>query len=380
MEEVLNRFLEITADPYNSIAQYKEKTGQKVIGCFPMWIPEEIIHAAKALPVVMWRSNEPVTLGHVHLPPYNCAISRSIVDDALKGKLDFMDGMIFFRECLISEEVPFILEKNIKLSYIDFLYFPPLYLDDVGRDFMLGELEIFKKGIEKLTGKDISDAALLESIEIYNENRSLLRELYEVRKKTPGILKGRDILNIVWSGMLMPKEEHNSLLRDLLEEIRNSKVTQQVDERRKVILTGCLCQTPQVEILDLIENLGMTIIDDDLFTGSRYFISDLEVNGNPLKSMVDRYFKRPPICPTKADFETHLGDYLADMAKKVEADGVIYFLTKMCPPQLTYYPDVKRRLAKRGVPEILIEIEHELISLEGTRTRLEAFKETIGGV
>ena len=276
MEEVLKRFLEVTADPYSRIAQYKEKTGQKVIGCFPMWIPEEIIHAAKALPVVMWRSNEPVTLGHVHLPPYNCAISRSIVDDALKRKLDFMDGMIFFRECLISEEVPFIMEKNIKLSYIDFLYFPPLYLDDVGRDFMLGELEIFKKGVEKLTGKEISDTALLESIGIYNENRSLLRELYEVRRKTPGILKGRDILNVVWSGMLMPKEEHNKLLELLLPELESREPV--LKGKVRLFLSGSLCQAPKIDYLNLIEEEGGMIVDDDIFTGYRYFATDVKTS------------------------------------------------------------------------------------------------------
>jgi len=95
MEKVLTEIAEVTADPYGYVAGLKERKKKKVIGCFPMHIPEEIIHAADIIPVVIWRGNEPVTWGHAHVPPYDCGITRSFVDDAVRGKLDFMDGMVF---------------------------------------------------------------------------------------------------------------------------------------------------------------------------------------------------------------------------------------------------------------------------------------------
>jgi len=73
MKEILERLFMVSADPYKSVEGWKRKTGKKVIGVFPMWIPEEIIHAADILPAVIWRGNEPVTEGHAHLPPFNCA-------------------------------------------------------------------------------------------------------------------------------------------------------------------------------------------------------------------------------------------------------------------------------------------------------------------
>ena len=126
MEKMVGRFYEVTADPYKSVAEYKERTGKKVVGIFPMWIPEEIVHASGMLPVVMWRSDEAVTWGHAHVPVYNCPMTRSVVDDAVKGKLEFMDGMVFLRECLQSIEVPYIIERNTPPAFEEFLYIPSI--------------------------------------------------------------------------------------------------------------------------------------------------------------------------------------------------------------------------------------------------------------
>ena len=51
-EEIMAKFTEWTASPGEGLTRWKEKNKKKIIGCFPMDIPEEIIHAAGMLPVV----------------------------------------------------------------------------------------------------------------------------------------------------------------------------------------------------------------------------------------------------------------------------------------------------------------------------------------
>jgi len=68
MEKVLSKIGEVTSDPYAYVAGLKERKNKKIIGCFPMHVPEEIVHAADLIPVVIWRGNEPVTWGHAHVP------------------------------------------------------------------------------------------------------------------------------------------------------------------------------------------------------------------------------------------------------------------------------------------------------------------------
>ncbi len=379
MEQVLSRLSSVTTDPYRSVADYKERTGKKVIGIFPMWIPEEIIHAAGILPVVMWRSNEAVTWGHAHVPAYNCPMNRSVIDDAVKGKLKFMDGMVFLRECLQSQEVAFVIEKNACPSYEEYLYLPPIHPGSkVSREWARQELEKLRKGLENFIGEKITAKKLNESIRVYNRNRSLLRKLYETRRKKPGIIKAADVLRVVWASMLIPKEEHSKLLRRLLSDLEKKEY--EPAGKQGVFLSGCLCIHPQFEILDMLEDLGMLVVDDDIYVGYRYFANDAKITDDPIGSLAERHFIKSPVDPARGEVELHWGDELIEKARKAKADGVITLMTKYCPPHLCYYPDVKIKLLEAGIPEVLLEVEHETISLQGIKTRLQSFAETIGGV
>ena len=380
MKNPLAVITEITSDPYVYVAQLKESKGKKIIGCFPMHIPEEIVHAAGLIPVVMWRSNEPVTWGHAHVPPYDCGIVRSFIDDAVKQKLRFMDGMVFsVRQCLLVKECPLIIERNAKPEYMKILYLPPIYPGSATRDFLLGDLASFKESLEEFTGCRITDDSLRDSIDIYNKNRSLLERIYQIRRERPEILRASEVMRIVWSAMLMPKEDHNELLTQLIGELEGKSVETKRGKAR-VIPVGCLCMTPQFDILDMIEDLGMIIPDDDLYVGSRYFANKVKPDGNPMEALADRYLTKTPLYPDMGVWDVHWGDEVIEKVKDSNASGVISFIVRYCPPHICYYPDFKSRLTEKEVPEMMIEIEHEITSFQALKTRLQAFAETIGGV
>jgi len=376
----LKKIADITSDPYAYVAGIKKDSGKKIIGCFPMFVPEEIVHAAGMMPVVIWRGNELVTWGHSHVPPYDCGITRSFVDDAVKGRLKFMDGMVFhIRQCLQAGEFPLIMERNVKPDYLKILNFPPIYSGAATAEFTMLEMESFKSSLEKFAGKKINDDDLENSIKVYNKNRDLLEKIYQIRRKKPEILKARQVMQIVWSSMLMPKEDNNDLLEELIAGMEKAEVKSR-PESLKVIPVGCLCQTMQFDILDMIEDLGMIIPDDDLFVGSRYFANKVRLNGSPLESLVGRYFEKTPLCPTKGIWDIHWGDEAIKIMKANNAKGIISVLVKYCPPHSCYYPDFKSKMESEGVPEIMIQIEHEIISLESVKTRLQSFAEILEGV
>ena len=380
MEKILGKIAEVTSDPYAYVADVREKKQKKIIGCFPMHVPEEIVHAADMVPVVIWRGNEFVTWGHSHVPPYDCGITRSFVDDAVRGRLSFMDGMVFHvRQCLQVGEFPLIMERNVKPAYQKVLYMPPIFEGDSLKDYLIEDLESFKSSLETFSGDKISDDKLSKSIEVYNKNRELLERVYQLRRERPEILKAKEIMQIVWSSMLMPKEDHNELLEELIKEMEVATVEPQKDKIR-VFPVGCLCQTMQLDILDLIEDLGMIIPDDDLYVGSRYFANPVSQNRNPLEALADRYLTKSPLCPTKGVWDLDWGEEVIERMEKCGAKGVISILVKFCPPHTCYYPDFKSKMEENNVHEIMIQVEHEIISLEGIKTRLQSFVEIIGGV
>ena len=377
MEDIMRKFENVSTDPYKSVAEAKERLRKKVIGCFPMHIPEEIIHAAGLLPVVMWESNEVITEGLSHILPFNCAIVRSVVDDAVKRKLAFLDGLIFYDTCMQVRGLPYTFERNMNLPYLEVIHLPPMLTNPVSKDFLVENLMVLKTSLEKLIGQEIKPEALKQSITTYNKNRKLLRRLYDLRRKKPGILRASEIASIVSSSMKMLKEEHNRLLEELLPLLEQKQVAK--DSMTKIVLSGSNCMAPRKDVLDMVEDQRMVVVDDDFFVGPRYFANDAPEDLPPLEALAERYLKRTPPCPTKTDWETDWTDYIIDMVRRNKAQGVLTFRVKYCPPHAVYYPHIKRKLNEARVPELMFELEHEVYSFEPMKTRLQAFAETIGG-
>jgi len=95
---------------------------------------------------------------------------------------------------------------------------------------------------------------------------------------------------------------------------------------------------------------------------------------------VDRYLTKSPLCPTKGVWDIHWGDEAIKKMKDNNARGIISILVKYCPPHACYYPDFRSKMEKEGVHETMIQMEHEIMTLEGIKTRLQSFAEMIGGV
>ena len=124
----------------------------------------------------------------------------------------------------------------------------------------------------------------------------------------------------------------------------------------------------------------MIIPDDDLYVGSRYFANKVHLNGNPMEAIADRYLTKSPLCPTKGVWDVDWGEEAIKKMKANNAKGIISIIVKYCPPHACYYPDFRSKMEEEGVPEIMIQMEHEVISMEGIKTRLQSFVEIIGGV
>ncbi|MDD5399090.1 MAG: 2-hydroxyacyl-CoA dehydratase family protein [Dehalococcoidia bacterium] len=375
MEEVLTKFRTIADKPYEMLAKRKEETGIKIVGCLPMYVPEEIIHAAGALPIVLQEGDEPITLGHSKIQSFFCGIVRSIVDLALKSKLNFLDAVVSPEIDLPIAGLANILKTNMRVP-VYAIYQPPFPQKSTTPELLLREIKKCKSELEGLIGQEITDERLGRSIEIYNKNRSLLRKLYELRKKKPGILKSVDVRAIVMASMLMLKEEHNQLLEDLLSKLK----TQNPSSKNKVnlVLSGSVCEAPPVDMLNMLEEEGAVIVNDDMYTGARYFCADVQAgNGSLLDAIVKRQLTWPIPCPTKIDEGLDWGNYLVDLARASEAKGVIHMVVKYCQPHEMYYPYLSKKLAKAGIPDLKLEFEHETISMGSTKTRIQAFMEMI---
>ena len=105
---------------------------------------------------------------------------------------------------------------------------------------------------------------------------------------------------------------------------------------------------------------------------------DVEANGDSIEALAKRYLVTSLPVPTRRDLPLRWEKYVAERAKASKAQGVVILVVKYCEPHLFYYPFMKETLAAAGIPHIMVETEHEVVSLEGLRTRLQAFMEMLG--
>ena len=382
MSEILEKFRSIAMAPYEYVKLWKEEHKRKVIGVAPMHLPEELVHATGALPVLLQENDEPVDEGYTYIHPYYCGFVRNIVDMAVKGLYDFFDGLVFSDMCVQTKAAQAILytsklHRGFPVQYVKLVQ-PPLSFehhwaaDDATAEFgnLRSELaEIFADG-------KIDDKSIRDSIFIYNKNRGLLRKLYEIRRGKPGLVSQKDMQNTVVASMVMPKEEHSKLLEMLISEL--SEMEPNPNGRVRLYLSGHLCHRVKPEILGFTEDLGGIVVDDDLYTGTRYYSTeDVEVNGDPIGALVKRYLSITVPCPTRYHEQSRWDEYILEKAKACQADGVVILQPKFCEHQMFSYPYQKNTLSAGGMPLILLETEHEAMSTETIRNRVQAFIETL---
>lgn len=378
-DDLLATLGRVAQDPLAWLREWKATPGRRAIGVFGLDVPEEMVHAAGLTPSVLLESTESITVGETHLQSFFCGFSRAMADVAMKGRLDFLDGLVMHDCCHAVRATHDVIRHNApNIPWTKCLWFPPALDKSRTRDYVIQELWQFQSALERLTGRPLRQGALQESIALYNRHRGLLRALYDRRRESPNILTAKQATDIVVSGMVMPKEEHIHLMEELLRQLPGREDTEATG-RVRLLLSGSLCEPLSRPILTILDDLGTTVADDDLYVGSRYFAIDVPLRDDPVEALADAYLARRPASPTRFTAEQRWGDTLVDMARRSQAQGIILFIVKFCEPHYWSYPGLRDALRGAGIPELLIETEHEDESIGHMRTRIEAFVEMLRG-
>ena len=377
MEHLLSQFAACAKRPMEYAAAWKQRTGRKIMGSFPMNFPGELAHAAGTLPLILQEADDPITVGHGLMYPFYCGFTRSLVDQAAKGDFGLLDVILFGDHCVQLLGAADAIRMQLPNTRVVFYQLISSMNDPWTHGRAVESLTGLKRELEEVVGHPVADEALRDSIRLFNRNRQLVRRLYELRKLGRSGLSSLQMQHIVKSSMIMDKADHNALLESLLAYIE-SHAARRPDGVR-LHLSGHFCQAPKLEILDLIESCGVTVVGDDLYHGFRYVSTDAPETGDPVDALAQWYMARNTKvpCPTRVQNNVDWDSYLINAVKEGRAEGVIVLMAKFCEPHMYYYPEVKEAFERHGVPHLLIETEHESMALEGLRTRVETFVEIV---
>ncbi|UCH31635.1 MAG: 2-hydroxyacyl-CoA dehydratase [Candidatus Bathyarchaeota archaeon] len=357
----------------HNMAEKWSSGGKPVVGWSCTYTPEEIIYAADALPVMVFGNPESAKLADAYIPTNTCSFLRSNFNSALKGNYNYLDGFVASSSCDNRDKIFDMWRYYLKLPYFHFINTPHSKTRKAHK-FFYEEILRFKTSLEETLGKRISASALKNAIQVYNENRSLLKRVYNLRRNDPPLISGAEALEIVLSSMIMEKKAHNKMLKKLLVEAPH-RIDPPKDAVR-VLISGSIMDN--IDPFKIVESVGGNIVADDLCTGSAYFWDMVGSDTNPIRAITRRYLNKIPsafMLEQKERFR-----HTIKMAKQFNVEAAIILVLKFCDAHMFDAPQLANELKEEGLPVLYLEWEHSLSGRAQLKTRIEAFMEMVGEV
>jgi len=360
-----------------ALIDWKEE-GKRVIGYFCQSFPKEIIYAAGILPVRILGDSKSIERGNDFWCRFACYLSRSSIDLGLKGELDLLDGTAFTYTC---DTMPYLTPRwqQIPSQKGKFWYYltRPLMSDtDGARELFKRELEDLKEEIEKHFQVSITDDSLRRAIDVYNETRTLLREVDSIKKM--GLINSVEAAKATFTSMLWPPEKSNEFLKSFIAEVKQKEKPIQ-ENRIKFFVSGAMLHN--TELFELIEEEGGVVIADDLCTGSRSIRGSISKEQEPLDALASYYLAEDEInwqCPsmlTENRLEERLR-YIEDAIENYGIHGVIFAIPIYCDMSSWDRVWLVHRLEEKGIRTLILDQEGYM-KTDAVRNRIAAFIETI---
>ena len=372
LDEVLYECRELIEDTdFPTVRRWRE-AGGTVVGHFQVYFPEEIAHAAGALPFKIRGAPIEPTQADSRFGSYLCSIVKTSLELALSGRVE-MELFVTHPICDAARNLAGVFGRNFSYP-CQILYLPQNANSGHAATYLRGEYDRLMRMVEEVTGTRVTEDALRHSISVFNRNRALIRTLYETKRRTPWLVSMDEAYVLVAAGGLMPREEHNELLEAVLPMLELRGTTPK--DRIRVVFEGGFCEQPP---LDLIRAIGRScyVVDDDLLIGLRWILEDVPEDGDPLAALAESYLERSSYSPVQHDLRKPKEKMLLDRIREADARAAIVTAAKMCEPGLEEQVTYTHALDESGVPYFVSEFEEGMTSFEHLEIQLETFVENL---
>lgn len=356
------------------------KQGGKVVATYCVFVPEELVWAAGAIPVSLCAGAQfSVPLAEEVLPTNTCAL--------IKSSFGFKLGRI----CPYVQSSHLIVGETTcdgKKKMFEILgQYQPVYVMEVpnkktprSRELWAGEVRVFKDVIEKLAGKMISSEMLAKGIQLVNERRQALQRLYNLRKVRPVPISGKDALLVTQISFYDDAARCANQVNALCDELEKRVAAGQgiaPAEAPRILISGSPMAIPNWKLHHILESAGAVVVCEESCTGTRAFSNLVEPESQTLdkqlSALAERYLQIHCACFTPN--EERLDD-IVRLAKEYQADGVVHYNLQFCHTYANEAVKVQRRLEEEGIPLLRIETDYSDDSGQ-IRNRVEAFLEMV---
>jgi len=358
-------------DTYPTLRRWRE-AGGTVTGHFQVYFPEEIAHAAGMLPFKVRGGPVEPTQADSRFGSYLCSIVKTSLELVLSGRVQ-LELFVTHPICDAARNLAAVWGRNFPYP-CQILYLPQNANSAHAATYLRGEYDRLRRTVEAVTGTAGTEDGLRASLAVYNRNRSLLRELYALKRETPWLVAADEAYALMAVGGLIPREEHNALLEAALPLLRQREVRRH--DRVRVVFEGGFCEQPPLDLLRAIAR-SCYVVDDDLMIGLRWILADVPTDGDPLGNLATAYLEGSSYSPVQHDLRKPKEDMLLQRIRGADAQAAIVTAAKMCEPGLEEQVTYTHALEEAGVPFFVSEFEENMTSFESLEIQLETFVENL---
>lgn len=372
LDEILYECRELLEDmTFPTVRRWRE-SGGKVIGHFQVYFPEEIVHAAGILPFKVRGAPIEAVQADSRFGSYLCSILKTSLELALSNRVQF-EMFVTHPICDAARNLGAVWGRNFSYP-CQILYLPQNANSPAAVTYLRNEYARLQRSVEAIAGRPVKEDDLRRSLAVYNRNRTLLRELYAIKRETPWLVSADEAYVLVAIGGLIPREEHNELLETVLPLVAARPNKKQ--DKIRLVFEGGFCEQPPLDLIRAIAR-SCYVVDDDLLIGLRWILEDVSLDGDPLFNLAVAYLEKSSYSPVQHDLRKPKEKMLLERIRNSRADAAILTAAKMCEPGLEEQVAYLHALDKEGIPYFISEFEEKMTTFDHMEIQLETFVENI---
>jgi benzoyl-CoA reductase/2-hydroxyglutaryl-CoA dehydratase subunit BcrC/BadD/HgdB len=315
------------------------------------------------------------------LPRNTCALIKSAFGFKIGmvcPYLEASDVVVGENTCDGKKKSYEILAPMVKDLYVMDL---PQMKTDMGRALLKEEYRRFIAKLESVAGKRITPELLKKGIEIVNAKRMAVKRLAEIRTADPAPISGLDALLInqvfFYDDPVRFTHSVNQLCDELEDRVKKG-IGVFAPGTTRVLVSGCPMAVPNWKLPMLIESSNAVIVGEESCVGERGTRWLTESRGETMEDLLDaltdRYFSIDCAVFTP---NPSRGEYVKEMTKKLNAQGVIHYSLQFCQPYIVESGPVENELENSSIPTLRLETDYSQEDAGQLKTRIEAFIERL---
>lgn len=373
----LDLFKRLLESSSNELIDKALSEGRVAIGYNCCMVPIPLLSVGKFFPVHL-RAPEAETTENADyfMSSFNCSYSRSILENALANRYEWLGGLAFAASCIHTQRT----EHNMKLQGINenkpgwfsYMIDTPRKSFDASLIALAADLRTLAGTMARAYEVEISDADVAAAIKDYNDFNALLQKLSDLRKSPTPRITGTEFATVMDAVQVAPRDMLVKPIKALIKACEKRDPLEVKGPR--IMVMGARIDNPA--FIQLIEDAGCYVAADRFCFGSLPGLEPIEQTGDPFMDLA-RHFMEKSDCPRMMMETDKRMDHTFTWYEEFGCDGILLEVMKFCDLWGWEVVKVRNEAEDRGIPVVKIEREYQLTGEGQLQTRVQAFIESL---